>query len=57
MGQHGGPLNKAIVNLSVAIDASNIRSYSGTGNTLYDLVSRAAATLSSVTYSSSGSLG
>ena len=57
MGQHGGPLNKAIGNLSLAIDASNIRSYSGTGNTLSDLVSSTSATLSSVTYSSSGSLG
>ena len=57
MGQHGGPLNNAIGNLSLAIDASNIRSYSGSGNTLYDLITSATSTLSSVTYSSSGSLG
>jgi hypothetical protein len=57
MSQHGGPLNKAFANLSLSLDASNFRSYSGSGNTSYDLISNTIATLSSVTYSSSGSLG
>jgi hypothetical protein len=56
MGQHGGPLNKAISNLAFSIDASNLRSYSGSGNTSYDLITLASLTLSSVTYSSSGTL-
>ena len=57
MGQHGGPLNNAIGNLSLAIDASNLRSYSGSGNTTYDLINNISLALSSVTYSSSGPLG
>lgn len=57
MGQHGGPLNKAIGNLSLAIDASNLRSYSGSGNTAYNLMNNTSLLLSSVTYSSSGSIG
>ena len=57
MGQHGGPLNKAIGNLSLALDASNTRSYSGSGNTSYDLISNTIATLSGVTYSSLDKVG
>lgn len=57
MGQHGGPLNKAIGNLSLVIDASNLRSYSGSGNTAYNLMNNTNLLLSSVTYSSSGSAG
>lgn len=57
MGQHGGPLNKAIENLSLAIDASNLRSYSGSGNTVNNLMNNTTLLLSSVTYSSSGSVG
>lgn len=57
MGQHGGPLNKAIASLAMALDASNVNSYSGSGNTSYDLISKTVISLSSVAYSSSGSVG
>ena len=56
MGQHGGPLNKAISSLALSLDASNLTSYSGSGNTSYDLITKTVLTLSSVTFSSSGSL-
>lgn len=57
MGSSIGPLNTAVGNLSISIDASNTRSYSGSGNTTFDLITRSSSTLSSVTYSSSGSVG
>ena len=57
MGQHGGPLNTAVGSLSLALDASNLRSYSGSGNTAYNLMNNTSLLLSSVTYSSSGSIG
>ena len=56
MGQHGGPLNRAISSLAFSLDASNLTSYSGSGNTSYDLINKTVVTLSSVTFSSSGSL-
>ena len=56
MGQHGGPLNKAISNLALSLDASNLTSYAGSGNTSYDLITKTVVTLSSVTFSSSGTL-
>ena len=56
MGQHGGPLNKAISNLALSLDASNLTSYAGSGNTSYDLITKTVITLSSVTFSSSGTL-
>lgn len=57
MGSSVGPLNTAVGNLSISLDASNISSYSGSGNTTFDLITRSSSTLSSVTYSSSGSVG
>ena len=56
MGQHGGPLNKAISNLAISLDASSLISYSGTGNTAYDLISKTTLSLSGVTFTSSGTL-
>lgn len=56
MGQHGGPLNRAISNLALSLDASNLISYSGSGNTAYDLITRNVLSLSGVAYTSSGTL-
>jgi len=57
MGSSIGPLNTAVGNLSISLDASNTNSYAGSGNTTFDLITKSASTLSSVTYSSSGSVG
>jgi hypothetical protein len=57
MGSSIGPIDEALGNLSIALDASNLNSYSGSGNTSYDLITRSTAALSSVTYSTSGSVG
>ncbi len=57
MGSSVGPLNTAIGNLAISLDASNTNSYSGSGNTSFDLISRTSATLSNVTFSSVGSVG
>jgi hypothetical protein len=57
MGSSIGPLNTAVGNLSISLDASNTSSYAGSGNTTFDLITKSSSTLSSVTYSSSGSVG
>jgi len=56
MGQHGGPKIEGFENLSLKVDASNIVSYSGSGSAVYDIITKTAQTITSATYSSTGSL-
>lgn len=56
MAQHGGPRIQGFESLTTKIDAGNVLSYSGSGSVVYDLLTKAAQTISSVSYSSSGSL-
>ena len=56
MGSGVGPKIQGFESLSVRIDAGNITSSSQSGSTVYDLISKAAQTVTTATYSSSGSV-
>jgi len=56
MGSGVGPRIQGFESLSVRIDAGNITSSSQSGPTVYDLISKAAQTVTTATYSSSGSV-
>ena len=56
MGSGVGPRIRGFDSLSTKIDAGNVISYSGSGSNAYDLITKAASTITSVTYSSSGSV-
>jgi hypothetical protein len=56
MGSGVGPRIQGFDNLSVKIDAGNIKSSSQSGPTVKDIISNATQTVTSVTYSSSGSV-
>jgi hypothetical protein len=55
MGSHSGPKNTSIDSVIFAIDAGNIRSYSGSGNTVTGLRSGTLFSLASAAFSGSGS--
>ena len=55
MGSSIGPLNISFNDLSLSLDASNTRSYSGSGNTVFDLIRNSTLTITSATFSGSGS--
>lgn len=54
MGSYSGPKNSSFDSVIYAIDASNTRSYSGTGSTIRGLKTGANFTLSTATFSGSG---
>lgn len=54
MGSHSGPKITSFDSVVFAIDASNTRSYSGTGNTIIGLKSGSIFTKSTATFSGSG---
>lgn len=54
MGSHSGPKNSSIDSVLFAIDAGNIRSFSGSGNTIIGLKSGSSFALSTATFSGSG---
>jgi hypothetical protein len=56
MGSGVGPRIQGFESLSVRIDAGNIKSSSQSGSTVRDLITNSAQTVTSVTYSSSGSV-
>ena len=56
MGSGVGPRIQGFESLSVRVDAGNITSSSGSGPTVNDLISKATQTVTSATYSSSGSV-
>jgi hypothetical protein len=58
MGHYYNPVITSFDTLALNIDAANVRSYPGTGNTCYDLSLRNnRGTLSSVTFAGSGGTG
>jgi hypothetical protein len=56
MGSGVGPRIRGFDNLSTKIDAGNVTSYSGSGSNTFDLITKTVSTLTSVTFSSSGSV-
>lgn len=56
MGSGIGPRIRGFDSLSSKIDAGNSVSYYGSGSAAYDLITKAAQTITSVTFSSSGSV-
>jgi hypothetical protein len=56
MGSGAGPRIQGFESLSVRIDAGNIKSSSQSGSTVRDLITNSAQTVTSATYSSSGSV-
>ena len=58
MGHHFNPIITSLDTLALNIDAANTRSYSGSGNTCYDLsLNNNSGALTSVTFSGSGGTG
>jgi hypothetical protein len=56
MGSGVGPRIQGFDSLSVKVDAGNTTSSSGSGPTVFDIISQAAQTVTTATYSSSGSV-
>jgi len=54
MGSGVGPRIQGNDSLAVKVDAGNVSSSSGSGSAIYDLVTRSAQNLTTVTFSSSG---
>ena len=56
MGSSIGPKIEGFESLTIKLDASNTTSYSGSGSAIYDLLTKATQTITTATFSSSGSL-
>ena len=54
MGSHSGPKNTSFESVISAVDAANIRSYSGSGSTVTGLKSGTSFTITTATFSGSG---
>jgi hypothetical protein len=56
MGSSIGPAIQGSESLTIKLDAGNNTSYSGSGNTVYDLLTKSAQAITTATFSSSGSV-